>query len=631
VTILGAAGAVGQPLAMLLKRNPTHLLTHLSLYDEDPSLRGIAMDVQQIQPPPPPPSPSSTRSNSTPHHYLPVESFVGRDELPNALFNADIVISTTHSPRPTQSTPIEWFGQNAATQIRLAQSFAQHSPNAIALISSPVWVNSFTPLWGQCLKEEGVFNADKLIGLATINNFRSNAFISNHFKKPYKIPVIGGTYKSTAVPIFSLINGLGVNQNSLDPIEIQGEFRKALLHRIMFSDSDINTLKDPDQTGANLSQAMSISHFVDSCLYGLTGQLVTNEIAYVYSPEAMKAFSVPYFSSGVVLGPTGIHSIHHTWIRANEFESNLLRSMTPTLRHDIRVGENFVSNIYHPVKEKKNHTVGLSGIDYAPDKTDEQLREEFQDFHKMGKMLEKEKLDEDVARTTGKPRKTSKASVRFGTDHLNEYEPKPEDFESESENEQEKRERANATSAALDKIFSNTDNYVPGGGGDDDDDDDDGYQQSSQKQNRNTYDSDFSEDEPHQPRQPKGAFKTAEEQEKAYLDIGGMTRQEYYDEITRPLASADLQWGGKSILDIDDLPDFVRGRDGKMIDLREEPTDYDDDNVDPDGPIDLARAIREDKAREKLNFAQKQYESYKAPKTRSMYKKPFEQMGNQKW
>lgn len=39
VALLGAAGGIGQPLALLLKMNP--LITHLSLYDVAPVTPGV--------------------------------------------------------------------------------------------------------------------------------------------------------------------------------------------------------------------------------------------------------------------------------------------------------------------------------------------------------------------------------------------------------------------------------------------------------------------------------------------------------------------------------------------------------------------------------------------------------------
>lgn len=44
--VAGAAGGVGQPLCLLLKQNP--LITHLSLYDVVPIVKGIAVDLSHI-------------------------------------------------------------------------------------------------------------------------------------------------------------------------------------------------------------------------------------------------------------------------------------------------------------------------------------------------------------------------------------------------------------------------------------------------------------------------------------------------------------------------------------------------------------------------------------------------------
>lgn len=78
VAVLGAAGGIGQPLALLLKQNP--LISHLSLYDivHTP---GVAADLSHI---------------CTPAH---VTGHMGPDQLQACLNGSQIVVIPAGVPR----------------------------------------------------------------------------------------------------------------------------------------------------------------------------------------------------------------------------------------------------------------------------------------------------------------------------------------------------------------------------------------------------------------------------------------------------------------------------------------------------------------------------------------------------
>lgn len=78
VSVLGAAGGIGQPLALLLKNNS--LITQLSLYDivHTP---GVAADLSHIC------SPAK------------VKGFMGSDQLEDCLSGSDVVVIPAGVPR----------------------------------------------------------------------------------------------------------------------------------------------------------------------------------------------------------------------------------------------------------------------------------------------------------------------------------------------------------------------------------------------------------------------------------------------------------------------------------------------------------------------------------------------------
>ena len=78
VAVIGAAGGIGQPLAMLVKQNQNNLFTKLSVYDVNPLVNGVAADLSHI--------PTSVQ-------------VTGFTNLDDALQGADIVVVPAGVPR----------------------------------------------------------------------------------------------------------------------------------------------------------------------------------------------------------------------------------------------------------------------------------------------------------------------------------------------------------------------------------------------------------------------------------------------------------------------------------------------------------------------------------------------------
>ena len=79
VAVLGAAGGIGQPLALLLKLNQS--VTGVNVYDVNPMTPGVGADLSHID----------TRAR--------VESFVGDDQVEAAVAGCDIVLIPAGVPR----------------------------------------------------------------------------------------------------------------------------------------------------------------------------------------------------------------------------------------------------------------------------------------------------------------------------------------------------------------------------------------------------------------------------------------------------------------------------------------------------------------------------------------------------
>ena len=124
VAILGAAGGIGQPLALLLKMNP--FVTNLALYDIA-NTPGVAADLSHI------------------NTSIQVAGYAGDDQLGDALAGCDLVIIPAGVPRKPGMTRDDLFEINAGIVKTLVTACGEHCPNAVInIISNPV--NSTVPI-----------------------------------------------------------------------------------------------------------------------------------------------------------------------------------------------------------------------------------------------------------------------------------------------------------------------------------------------------------------------------------------------------------------------------------------------------------------------------------------------------
>ena len=107
VTVIGAAGGIGQPLSLLLKSNSA--IDHLSLYDIVHA-EGVAADLSHINTP------------ST------VAGFVGEAKMGEALEGADIVVIPAGMPRKPGMTRDDLFNANAGIISGIANAIAKSFP-----------------------------------------------------------------------------------------------------------------------------------------------------------------------------------------------------------------------------------------------------------------------------------------------------------------------------------------------------------------------------------------------------------------------------------------------------------------------------------------------------------------------
>jgi len=311
VALLGAAGGIGQPLALLLKMNK--LVTELSLYDVA-NVAGVAADLSHCNTP------------------VKVSAYTGDAELAAGLKGADLVVIPAGVPRKPGMTRDDLFNTNAGIVKTLIEAVGKNAPQAvIAIITNPV--NSTVPIAAETLKSLGVYDPKKVIGVSTLDIVRANTFVAEAKGldvKDVDVPVIGGHAGVTILPLLS---------QTTPPVTFTEAEKKILTEKIQNAGTVVVEAK-AGKGSATLSMAYAAARMSESILLGLNGEPNIYECAYVQSDVVP---DVPYFASKILLGPQGVSKITGLG-ELDAFEKASFDTMLAELKGSIKKGIEFVKN-----------------------------------------------------------------------------------------------------------------------------------------------------------------------------------------------------------------------------------------------------------------------------------------------
>jgi len=278
VAVLGAAGGIGQPLSLLLK--DCDLVAHLALYDVAPAITGVAVDLSHC----------STPVRVTGHR--------GPEELGAALRGADVVVIPAGIPRKPGMSRDDLFATNASIVQALVRQCARHCPRAVlAIISNPI--NSMVPIAAEVLRQEGVYDPRKVIGVTALDVARANTWVAEALAvspRALDVPVIGGHAGTTILPLLSRVPGAE---------GLSAEAVQRLTHRIQFGGDEVVAAKG-GLGSATLSMAYAGTNFVRRLLSAMNGERGVVECCYT----ANEATPVTYFALPTLLGPNGAEGVY---------------------------------------------------------------------------------------------------------------------------------------------------------------------------------------------------------------------------------------------------------------------------------------------------------------------------------
>lgn len=309
VTVLGAAGGIGQPLSLLLK-NQLPAGTELALNDIAPVTPGVAVDLSHI--------PTAVK----------VVGY-GQDGLEKALEGASIVLIPAGVPRKPGMDRADLFNINAGIVRSLAEAVSRFCPQAfVGVITNPV--NTTVPIVAEVFKREGTYNPKRLFGVTTLDVIRSETFVGqlkNIDPTELSIKVIGGHSGKTILPLLSRVEGVSLGAEEI----------ASLTTRIQNAGTEVVEAKAGGGS-ATLSMAAAAARFCNSLVKAIRGEPGIVECAYVED----NTHGTGFFAGPIQLGPDGVAEIVALG-GLSEYEQSLMNEVVDILTADVEKGVDFVS------------------------------------------------------------------------------------------------------------------------------------------------------------------------------------------------------------------------------------------------------------------------------------------------
>ncbi|XP_041451409.1 malate dehydrogenase, mitochondrial-like isoform X2 [Drosophila obscura] len=309
VAVIGAAGGIGQPLALLLMTN--RLVTELALHDLE-ATKGFGKDLSHI---------------ST---VCKVKPYFGEDQMEKAIKGSHVVMITAGMPRKPGQTRDFLFDTNAPIVAKAACLVSQHAPKAlVGIITNPV--NAVVAVAAEAMKQAGSYDPKRLFGVTTLDVVRAEKFIGEHMGvHPYeiRIPVVGGHAGTTIVPIFSQCQ---------PPFKGDAECIASLVKRIQTGGDEVVKAK-AGKGSATLSMAYAAARFTNALLRGLKGKSCAPECAYVQSD----ATDAPFFSTPLSFGKKGVKK-NHGMPKMNDSEKKQVKVAVDALKKSAAKGVQYMN------------------------------------------------------------------------------------------------------------------------------------------------------------------------------------------------------------------------------------------------------------------------------------------------
>jgi len=310
VCVVGGAGGIGQPLALLMATNP--LVSELVIIDLNIAMvpaPGVSADLSHIE--------GKCKVSSC---TLVVNEDKAIEKAGDVLKGCHLVLVPAGLPRKPGQDRKDLINVNAGIAKGTVEACAKHCPEAVvALIVNPV--NSIVPAMCEMWKKKGL-DPKKIVGITTLDCVRANKFVREITGKACEIPVVGGHAGTTILPLFSQDPaGATIPDVAIPDLD----------KKVQNAGTEVVQAKN-GKGSATLSMAYAGARLARAVLSGLAGVEAT-ECAYVESTIT----DLPYFTSKVTFGPGGVQTVHPLG-SLSEHEKKRMEEMMPTLKEEIEAG-----------------------------------------------------------------------------------------------------------------------------------------------------------------------------------------------------------------------------------------------------------------------------------------------------
>lgn len=393
VTIVGAAGGIGQPLSLLLMLHSEYI-QHLALYDLA-HVRGVGADLSHVD------------------RQCKLTTHLGQEELADAVRDANVIIILAGIAQKPGMSRDDLFGTNAKIMFDIAKVCAINAPEAhLAIVSNPV--NSLVPIVNHVYQKYGPkqqqLNVDsingtnnntnnnninspivqdaigsggkkslesqspqrpigrdmssqspivtddlpawcrRIFGVTTLDVVRASTLLAKSpfytsnsqandglFKDPSKItvPVVGGHAGKTILPLLSRATP------PIDKDKLTNNMKLTCKVIESIQEAGIDVLNAKKGAGsATLAMAYSACRFTISLLRAQLGESNIVECAYVRHPKPIFD-NLDYFALPLVLGKQGWVKTVSPLGKILPFEHQMAEEAAKLLRASVARGEDF--------------------------------------------------------------------------------------------------------------------------------------------------------------------------------------------------------------------------------------------------------------------------------------------------
>ncbi|KAH1009543.1 hypothetical protein HUJ04_001882 [Dendroctonus ponderosae] len=308
VTVVGAAGKIGQPLCLMLKQSP--LIDELCIHDLKPTT-GLGLELNHID----------TKCK--------VSAFSGKDNLQLALQHSKIVALMAGAPGADALPYDKMWEPNSIVVKEIMGEVARICPKGLVAIGTNP-VNSLVPMACEVLKKSGSYNPNGIFGITALDSVRANTFVAHvQGVEPecVMVPVVGGHSSETIIPVLSQAKPCA-------------EFSNAEIENITASirNAQGNIAKLKANESGQLASAFAAARFIISLVKALQGYPDIVESAFVNSK--VHPF-LKYLATPLLLGPLGVTK-NFGLPKLSDFEQCMFDNAVPILANDIKKGEKSV-------------------------------------------------------------------------------------------------------------------------------------------------------------------------------------------------------------------------------------------------------------------------------------------------